>query len=147
MPLCPQSFLTFCNFSDGSVYISQSPSDVAFKKQLSSPRRFCRGDFMDGISSHIRHRTYRIATTNIPKHLYKFAVKKTLCGTIILLSAPINSHLQCAAQKILLFIANEPISQATNLFCQLQSLIPLSFEHRFAKPFRLRRAGKQIRFP
>lgn len=66
---------------------------------------------------------------------------------MISLSAPRNSHLQCAAQKILLFIANEPISQATNLFRQLQSLIPLSFEHRFAKPFRLRRAGKQIRFP
>ena len=49
---------------------------------------------------------------------------------MISLSAPMNSHLQCAAQKILLFIANEPISQATNMFCQLQSLIPLSFVHR-----------------
>ena len=54
---------------------------------------------------------------------------------MISLSAPMNSHLQCAAQKILLFIANEPISQATNLFRQLQNLIPLSFEHRFAQPF------------
>lgn len=57
-----------------------------------------------------------------------------------------NSHLQCAAQKILLFIANEPISQATNLFRQLQSLIPLSFENRFAKPFRLRKAEKKSVF-
>ena len=41
---------------------------------------------------------------------------------MISLSAPMNSRLQCAAQKILLFIANEPISQATNLFRQFKAL-------------------------